>query len=172
MGQKFNGNVNQVAGRDIINEAKRPESQLQAEFAEHTGIKKCPKPAREWLEDLLERNAFTISELAVSWKTGAIGWNEKKNAPRMHTDWIDAAFAYLMCFLPISCMLFIAVKAMLSDNKIGIIVLLVAIVFSIGTFSFTRHFRLVPRWVVLRIWDLEKKQGDSTRPNKVPSSSN
>ena len=72
---------------------RKTESQLQAEFAQRTGIW-CPKPAREWLEGLMEHHQFTSRELAASWSAGSIGWNARKNEERVVTPWVEAAFAY------------------------------------------------------------------------------
>lgn len=93
----------QAAARDINNHNTtvlqisqlKPESQLQAEFAQRTGIW-CPKPAREWLEHLMEHHRFTARELVVSWKAGSIGWSADKDIRRIITPWIEAVFAYGM----------------------------------------------------------------------------
>ena len=93
----------QAAVRDINNHNTtilqfpqlKPESQLQAEFAQRTGIW-CPKPAREWLEHLMEHHRFTARELTVAWKAGSIGWNAEEDTKRVSTPWIEAMFGYSM----------------------------------------------------------------------------
>lgn len=94
----------QAAGRDINNNSRltvlqfsqspyKPESQLQAEFAQRTGIW-CPKPAREWLEHLMEEHRFTAKELIVAWKAGSLGWNAERDVKKIVTPWIEAVFGY------------------------------------------------------------------------------
>lgn len=90
----------QAAGRDIHNhhttlvQQEAREWQLQAEFAERTGIW-CPKPAREWLEHLLVHHGFTVKQLARSWRNNSIGWSARSNtycinAPRLEGTFLSA----------------------------------------------------------------------------------
>jgi hypothetical protein len=70
MKQQFNAGIEGgVALRDVHNTTiypaalpMKPESQLQAEFAARTGVW-CPKGAREWFEELLDQDGFTVREL-------------------------------------------------------------------------------------------------------------
>lgn len=110
--QDFHGDVGQVLQASSVNQytalvqlsERRPESQLQAEFAQRTGIW-CPKPAREWLEHLMENQRFTVRELAVSWKAGSIGWSAEKDTRRINTPWLEAVFAYgLVAALGLYCL--------------------------------------------------------------------
>lgn len=87
----------QAAGRDIHNhhttlvQQDAREWQLQAEFAERTGIW-CPKPAREWLEHLLQHHGFTVQQLARSWRNNSIGWSAQRNAYCINAPWLEGAF--------------------------------------------------------------------------------
>lgn len=89
----------QAATRDINNYnlfpslSSKRESQLQKEFAENTGIW-CPKPAREWLEGLMEHHRFTAKELYNAWKSGSIGWSATEDHKRIVTPVSEAIFAY------------------------------------------------------------------------------
>ncbi len=74
---------------------RKKESELQAEFAQRTGIW-CPKPAREWLEWLMERQQFTAHELFISWKACSIGWNPHDGQPRIVTPRLEAPCAYVV----------------------------------------------------------------------------
>lgn len=131
--QHFDGPVGQVAGQDVNNEGPRasnhigsiqgghnqitsrainihapfpdpkPESQLQAEFAQRTGIW-CPKPAREWLESLMAEHRFVARDLAVAWKAGSIGWNPNTDAKRIVTPRLEGVFAYgVVIFMALYC---------------------------------------------------------------------
>ncbi|MEG0051666.1 MAG: hypothetical protein RR715_00240 [Comamonas sp.] len=110
--QDFYGDVGQVLQAQSVNQytsvaqfpERRPESQLQAEFAQRTGIW-CPRPARQWLEHLMEHHHFTGRELAASWKAGSIGWNADLDTKRINTPWLEAALAYgLVAMLGLCCL--------------------------------------------------------------------
>lgn len=98
--QEFNEHVWQAIQAETVTQtvnvtlpASRPESQLQAEFEQRTGIW-CPRPAREWLELLMEKHCFTARELSVAWRAGSIGWNAEKDQKRVATPWPEAVLAY------------------------------------------------------------------------------
>jgi len=129
--QVFNGEVHGgVASRDIKNNTintsirhqttvihlaeRRPESQLQAEFAARTGIW-CPKEAREWLEDLLEHHGFTVRELSMAWSAKSIGWNAKTGARTINTPWIEALGGWAMVALVTILLLSVSVAWALSS---------------------------------------------------------
>lgn len=76
----------------VIASDKKPESQLQQEFRQRTGIS-CGKPAREWLECLMEHHGFTARELGASWRGGSIGWDYDSNQRRISTPMTEAALA-------------------------------------------------------------------------------
>lgn len=105
--QVFTGTVSgDIAGRDIHNHttvvAPLPtESQLQSEFAQRTGIW-CPKPAREWLEHLLDAHAFTVRELRSSWKANSIGWSAEHNQRRINTPKLEAVFIHAVVWLALA----------------------------------------------------------------------
>lgn len=83
---QFQAQITQV----VIATAPKPEFQLQKEFAEQTGIW-CGKPAREWLECLMDKHGFTGRELGTSWRGGSIGWMDAENRPRISTPLVEAA---------------------------------------------------------------------------------
>ena len=155
----------QASARDINNHStnvvhlpeRRPESQLQAEFAQRTGIW-CPKPAREWLEDLMEHHRFTARELAVSWKVGSIGWDADKDNKRITTPWIEAAFAYSMVALLGIYFLAIAghfIWGSGAGNKWGMAVAYGIGGMYLGLCWMANRFMLWPRRVALRVRRIE-----------------
>ncbi len=112
--QVFEAPVGQVAAGDIKNSTinatirhettviqlpeRRPESQLQAEFAARTGIW-CPKPARLWLEDLMEHHDFTARDLSMAWSAKSLGWCANTGERTINTPWIEAAGGWAMVAL-------------------------------------------------------------------------
>ncbi len=72
-----------------------PESQLQAEFEQRTGMW-CPRAAREWLENLMADHGFTARELAIAWNARTLRWDTRRAAPQVVTAWYEAAAAYLV----------------------------------------------------------------------------
>lgn len=161
--QEFNEPVEYVAGRDVKVEHHnttvlqfpqlKPESQLQAEFAQRTGIW-CPKPAREWLEHLMENHQFTARELVVSWKAGSIGWNAEKDTKRTITPWIEAAIAYGM--VGFIGLYFLAVAGHViwgsgADNKWGMAVVYGIGAMYVGMCWMANRFMLWPRRVAQRV---------------------
>lgn len=163
--QEFNGTVEGgVARRDIVNHTtvvhmpeRRPESQLQTEFAQRTGIW-CPKPAREWLEHLMEDHHFTVRELARAWKAGSIGWNADKDAKRIVTPWIEAAFAYGMAGI-MSIYFFVLAAELVfgaSSEKKWAMALFYGIgLVYVGMCWMLNRFMLWPRRVAMRIKRIE-----------------
>lgn len=100
--QNFHGDVGQVLQAQSVSQIHAvvqlpppSEEQLQHDFAQRTGID-CNKHARAWLQQLMEHHGFTARELASSWKANSIGWDKERNAPRVCTPWLEAAFAYLV----------------------------------------------------------------------------
>lgn len=164
--QEFYEPVEWVAGRDVVNNhhttvlqfpQMKPESQLQAEFAQRTGIW-CPKPAREWMESLMEHHQFTVRELIVSWKAGTIGWNADKDIKRIVTPWIEAVFAYGMVALVGLYFLAVAVHCIWSssaNNKWEMAVVGGVGAMYLGTCWMANRFMLLPRRVGLRIRRIE-----------------
>ena len=123
--QVFNGEVHGgVASRDIKSNTihnnfkhettvfqlpeRRPESQLQTEFAERTGIW-CPKDARLWLEGLMEHHGFTVRELSMAWSAKSLGWNAKTGMRAITTPWIEAFGAWAMVALVTALLLSVSV---------------------------------------------------------------
>ena len=159
--QDFHGDVGQVLQAKSVNQytalvqlaERRPESQLQTEFAQRTGIW-CPKPAREWLEHLMENQRFTVRELAVSWKAGSIGWSAEQDARRINTPWLEAVFAYgLVAVLGIYC-LAMAVPLIRSGTDGAQWAMAAAYGFCaiyLGTCWMAHRFMLWPRRVALRV---------------------
>jgi hypothetical protein len=158
MSNNYGSNGGQAAGRDINNVnlhlgPPKPESQLQVEFAQLTGIW-CPKPAREWLESLMEHHRFTARELVVSWKAGSIGWNADKDTKRVITPWIEAVFAYGIAGLVGIYFLAVAWHTIWgngADQKWGMAVVYGTGAMYLGMCWMANRFMLWPRRVALRI---------------------
>ena len=159
--QDFRKPVKYVAGRDVNHHKttifslaeQRPESQLQAEFEQRTRIW-CPKPAREWLETLMEEHCFTARELSVAWRNGSIGWNAEKDEKRIVTPWIEAAFAYgvivilALYFLSLAYHFIFGPGAGMNNGM--------ALLYGVGAMYFgmcwmANRFMLWPRRVALRV---------------------
>lgn len=147
-----------VAGRDVIIKTleSKPESQLQAEFAERTGIW-CPKSAREWLESLLAEHGFTVRELRLAWGNSSIGWHATKNEERITTHWFEAFFAWTMAGVLTLYVLVYALNALTADwsaadlrwkMSLGALVLIVVYM---GTCWMLSRFILLPRRVAIRV---------------------
>lgn len=157
MGNNFASSGGQAAGRDIRNlsihiASPKPESQLQAEFARRTGIW-CSKPAREWLEDLMENHRFTVKELAVAWKAGSLGWHTQKDAQKIVTPWIEAVFAYGIVFMMSIYFLALALPVIGNsqhDAKSAIAIFGGGFMF-LGVCWMANRFMLWPRRIALRI---------------------
>lgn len=128
-GVSAQGDGSQAAARDISNHTfhstfkhqtviqlpeRRPESQLQAEFAARTGIW-CPKEAREWMEDLLEHHGFTAPELAIAWNAKSLGWNAKTETRNINTPWIEAAGGWALVGLVAALLLSVCVAWLLAS---------------------------------------------------------
>lgn len=152
----------QGAGRDVNNNQhytvlhlpeQKPESQLQSEFAKRTGIW-CPKPAREWLEYLMEEHRFTAKELGIAWKAGSLGWNADKDERRIITPLIEAIFAYGIGIAITICSLAIVFNWIITPTETSmtsrLAVMAVACIY-LGTFWMTNRFMIRPRHVALRV---------------------
>jgi len=123
------GEGSQAAARDIKNNTihnnikhettviqlpeRRPESQLQAEFASRTSIW-CPKDARLWLEDLMENQGFTVRELALAWNAKSIGWNAKTGERNINTPWVEAFSGWTLVALVTTLLLSVSLVWILS----------------------------------------------------------
>ena len=142
------GNLHQYASAVVA-----PESQLQAEFAQRTGIW-CPKPARNWLEQLMEQHHFTAHELGICWKGGSIGWNAEENTQRISTSWTAAVLAYgLVAVLTIY---YAAIGiALIATDKTGnpwaMAALLGFGMVYLGVCWMASRFILLPRRIALRV---------------------
>lgn len=162
MRNSFASSGGQAAGRDIHNlnihlGNSKPESQLQAEFAQRTGIW-CPKPAREWLEGLLENHPFTVKELADAWKFGTLGWQTKQDTQKVVTSRAEAIYAYSMLaglglyFLASALVL---LNSEVQDTKAIPFILFGGAVF-FGVCWMAKRFMLQPHWVALRVEKITK----------------
>lgn len=166
--QRINAPVNgHIAGRDVIinTAAEKRESQLQAEFAERTGIW-CPKSAREWLEKLLEEHGFTVRELKVAWGNSSIGWHAAKNEKRITTHWVEPLFAWTMGGVMTLYVLIYGLKAVQADWSAPNVRLtmwggaaLIAAVY-LGTCWMLSRFILWPRRVAIRVRATEEVVDD------------
>ncbi len=162
------GQDGQAAGRDIHNShafvvlaapSTPREAQLQAEFAQQTGIANCPKAAREWLETLLEQHGFTARELAISWNAKSISWDKEHNKPRVCTPWLEAAFAYLVVsVLGLWCLSMAATSIWASSDLLPARLAAYTLCFVyLGACSLVARFTLWPRRVALRVQAVNKK---------------
>jgi hypothetical protein len=132
--QVFKAPVSQVAGQDVTNNVshninttikhettvmqfpeRRPESQLQAEFAARTGIW-CPKDAREWLESLLEHEGFTVRDLSMAWSAKSVGWNAKTGERSINTPWIEAVGGWFLVTLVTVLLLSVSLSWVLAPS--------------------------------------------------------
>lgn len=165
MTQQFNACVEGgVAARDVHNIAhqhqtlvrfpdRKPESQLQAEFALRTGIW-CPKAAREWLESLLNDDGFTVRELSRSWRAGSLGWDARTNERRISTPWFElfgAAFL-MVAILSLFLVTFLVWATTPIPRSIAADVTLFGIGFvTMGTMWLVEWQMLRPRRIALRV---------------------
>lgn len=72
-----------------------PESKLQADFAERTGIW-CPREAREVFEVLMKQHGFVAKELHAAWQADSIVWNRTTRRVEVRAPWFEVAFGYAM----------------------------------------------------------------------------
>ncbi|MEW5770809.1 MAG: hypothetical protein AB1831_10670 [Pseudomonadota bacterium] len=82
---------NHAPTQTILMSAQMPESRLQAQFAEDTGIH-CNRPMREVLIRLMEHHGFTREELALAWKYDAIYWSIAEERVMVRTNFLLYAF--------------------------------------------------------------------------------
>lgn len=164
------GERSQAAARDINNVScqtavlqlavptRKPESQLQADFAASTGIW-CPKEARMWLENLIENHGFTGKELRRAWQVGSIGWSNKRGEKYISAPWAEAVVGYIY-YAGLSVIFFVPWLAwLLSDHPklsagqglalAGCGTVYLALVWLLANFTF------LPRRVALRIKKIE-----------------
>lgn len=163
----------QAAGRDIHNHhqamvvlAAPPappvptESQLQAEFAQRTGIW-CSRPARQWLEQLLEHHGFTVRELEVCWKARSIWWDKKRNSHRIAAPWVESLLAYAMLVvvglygLATSALAFASAPA--ADKSAATAFFMVFVVLFGGVYFMVDRFMLWPSRVARQVQEVSAK---------------
>lgn len=159
-GQVFTGTVSgDIAGRDINNHhttvlAPLPtESQLQSKFAQRTGIW-CPKPAREWLEHLLDVHAFTVRELRASWKANSIGWSAEHNQRRINTPRLEAVFIHTIVWLALAASAEAVIRLFGDDARNSLWKMAATageVAFYMACFMQFTAQMLVPRRVALRV---------------------
>lgn len=138
----------------VVTGEPKPESQLQKEFAERTGIS-CGKPAREWLEHLMDRHGFTRRELGASWRGGSIGWDYEANQPRISTPVVEAAltrfligWAGLYCLAMVAAFLLNALGS--NGNKFAMLGVAGALGLFLAVFWMGQTYVLWPRMIALR----------------------
>lgn len=147
----------QAAGRDIHNhmtlvQREVRESQLQAEFAERTGIW-CSRTAREWLEHLMEHHGFVARELAQAWQAGSLSWDVKRDTPRFSTPWLESGFAWgvlTVAGLYVLMMVVLALGARAEKQGLAMLMLGGFLMLFVLLFACINRFMLRPRRVALR----------------------
>lgn len=166
--QEFHMPVGQVVQAESLHQyastvAATPESQLQVEFAQRTGIW-CPKPARMWLEDLMEHHHFTARELAVCWKAGPIGWNANQNVPRISTSLAGSVFAYTVVGLMTVFLLSVGYLLLAGDSNPSLGARVAIHIFGViylGLCWMASRFILWPRSIAIRVIRSQKTLGGS-----------
>ena len=94
--QDFHGNIGQVLQAESVNQytavvrvpERRPESQLQAAFKQHTGID-CKREVRLQLERLMEHHGFTAQELARAWNVDSLVWDDQSKRLKSGSRTVD-----------------------------------------------------------------------------------
>lgn len=161
--QVFGGEVSGgVAGRDAIHNhgpatihaqifPPRPESQLMAEFHQHTGIW-CPAGAREVFEDLLKHHGFTSPELAAAWRDNALVWDGKANRISTYTPWFVAASGYGMIASALLYLVAYGLPLLLMQGGLAELVALLAALFMFGgAAGLAYRYVLWPHRVAVRV---------------------
>lgn len=135
------------------------EYQLQEKFAGSTGIW-CGKPAREWLERLMDCHGFTGRELGTAWRGGSIGWMGEENQPRISTPLLEATltrfligWAGLYCFGMAVAFLLHALGGG-DNNKLAMLGVAGAVGLFLAVFWMGQRYVLLPRRVALRVRSL------------------
>ena len=127
MKQEINSNVDGgVAGRDNIHtenhrttvlqiHGEKPESQLQSEFAQRTGIW-CPRLVRETFEWLMENHGFTARELCMAWRANSLSTDANRQQIKIITPWFEAVFGWTMLALVALFFLLLAVPLIFNND--------------------------------------------------------
>ena len=128
MKQEINSNVEGgVAGRDNIRtenhqttvlqvNGEKPESQLQSEFAQRTGIW-CPRLVRETFEWLMENHGFTARELCMAWKANSISTDADRQQIKIVTPRLEAVFGWTMLALVTLFFLLMVIPLILNNDR-------------------------------------------------------
>lgn len=156
---KFSGHISQAAAGDLYNFCDSPHSvhewTLQKEFRKATGITYGRK-AREWLADLMQAHGFTGRELGNAWRFGSLGWDKKKNEPKVKISRAEPYFAWFC--IAIVTLYFAAVASVFvigpaSEHKFAVPILNATGLMYLGVIVLLRKSLMDPHAVALRIKD-------------------
>lgn len=158
-----------IAGRDVVHHttvAAPPltESLLQVEFAQRTGIW-CSKPARQWLEYLLDKEGFTVGELRMGWQANSIGWSADKNARVINVPRAEAVFIYLVLGLCSFGVIEALIRYFSSPDRTSLwpIAALACEIFLYCVFLLgAARYLIAPRQVALRVRRCEERFKEAT----------
>lgn len=128
------------------------ESQLQAEFAERTGVW-CPRQAREVFERLMECHNFTAPEIARVWGD-TVTWDKISNELRIRISILDLFTAFGL-FIALLLFYFIwTVPTVIANRHPSAsdwgMWFVTSMMYMAGMY-FVRRYYIVPRRVAIRI---------------------
>ncbi len=157
-GQHFNEQVGQVIQADTVNQVlhvpeKKPESQLQSEFAQRTGIW-CPRHAREIFEWLMEHHGFTAKELRIAWKANSVLNDAERQSVKIITPALESVFAWFMAAFVSLYFLFFAFPLAMNGSRHDwrvAVTLAGGVVVYFGLMWVIAHNFLIPRRIAVRV---------------------
>jgi hypothetical protein len=140
-----------------------PESKLQAEFFERTGIW-APPGAREKLEMLMSKHNFTAPRLRAAWKENNLCWDVDKNEFIARTYWIELVYGNLLIFVLAIYFIVQGISVVIPSGRESKEILMALVtIFSVygGLLWMTVRFVITPYQVAKRVKLVLKKDADS-----------
>ena len=159
---QVSGDGNRTAGCDYVSVTlgdPKPESQLQAEFAERTGIW-CPKPVREFFEHLMYEHGFVAKDLALAWSQQSIKWDSEAGRVKISAPLIEAVFGWGVAAAMLAYFLALVVPVVFKSTSLEALA-----VFVVGTMMYggglwmAGRFILWPRRTALRVRKVLEREG-------------